>query len=162
MPSGRRAPPEWRDHEDPTSGVRVRQLTEYKGHSHHFHFTNPGWWDGGRRLLFGSDRENRSNLFSIELDSGEITQLTDLEQEADFLAACVNPTREEAYLWYGRAFDGPRVLCEHRSSFHVQIVHVHPRFSPDGSYVTYTSDVAGYGNVYQVGVPGFDMLPPLK
>jgi len=377
MAKGRVWPAEWREYEDPTSGVAVRQLTDYKGHSHHLYFTNPGWWDGGRRLLFGSDRGNRSNLFSIDLETGEITQLTDLERDTGFLSTCVNPTREEAYFWYdggivaldllslelrtlwtmpdgfrssmlnctadgryvcagifedlsdririplryayagfgetwqahplsrivrvdtdggggetvweertwighvntsptrpdiltfchegpwdkvdnriwgldlstgeawqirpreggesvgheywhadgeyvgyhgrwpegrrffgrirydntdrlevdfphetghihsndfslivgdgyagsravriwqwnGEAFDGPRALCEHRSSFHVQVVHVHPRFSPDGGCVVYTSDVAGYGNVYQAPVPDFDSLPPLE
>src|SRR5690606_12134619 len=29
-------------------------------------------------------------------------------------------------------FEGPRVLLRHRGSFHIQAVHVHPRFSPDG------------------------------
>ncbi len=375
MTAGEKWPAETSEYEDPTSGVTVRQLTDHKGHSHHLYFTNPGWHDGARRMLFGSDRMNRSNLFSVELESGEITQLTDLEKGAGFLAACVNPTREEAYFWYdrqavaldlktfemrplwdlpdgfrssmmnctadgrhvcagivedvsdrvktplkfiyagfaethaarplsrvmkidaeagggevvweekswighvntsptqahlltfchegpwhkvdnriwgldlntgeawrirprdadesigheywhadgihvgyhgqwpdgrkcfgrikwdnterfevdfphqtghihsngfdlivgdgyqdvyvrvwkwnGKSFDGPRVLCEHRSSFHVQVVHVHPRFSPDGSYVVYTSDVTGYGNVYQVRVPEFESLPPL-
>jgi len=375
MAAGRKWPHEWSEYEDPRSGARVRRLTDYKGHSHHLYFTNPGWWDGGRRLLFGSDRENRSNLFSIELESGEITQLTDLEKDTGFLATSVNPTRPEAYFWYDRAvvaleleslelrtlwrlpdgfrssminctadgrhvcagivedvsdrvrtplkyiyagfadtwaahplsrimlvptdggpaevvweektwighvntsptkahlltfchegpwdrvdnriwgldlesgrawrirpreagesvgheywhadgeyigyhgrwpdgrrffgrirydntdrtevdfphetghihsndfnlivgdgyrnecvrlwrwngqgFDGPRALCEHHSSFHVQEVHVHPRFSPDGSYVVYTSDATGYGNVYQVWLKDFDSLPPL-
>ncbi len=373
MAAGRIWAVEWRDYEDPVSGASVRQLTDHKGHSHHLYFTNPGWWDAGRRLLFGSDRQNRSNLFSIHLDTGEITQLTDLAADAGFLATCVNPARDEAYFWHGadlaaldlrslelrtlwtrpdgfrasminctadgayvcagiyedlsdrikipvryayagfaetceahplsrimkiatdgsgaetaweektwighvntsptqanlltfchegpwdkvdnriwgldlntgdawqirpregaesvgheywhadgvhigyhgrwpegrkffdrirwdntdpfevdfphetghihsndfnlivgdaspvvriwkwngEAFDGPRVLCEHRSSFHVQVVHVHPRFSPDGSHVIYTSDLTGYGNVYQVRVPEFESLPPL-
>ena len=85
----------------------VRQLTNYKGHSHHLYFTNPGWYDGGRKLLFGSDRGNCTNLFSIELASGEITQLTDLDQppppaETSFLFASVNPRRAEVYFWHGR------------------------------------------------------------
>jgi oligogalacturonide lyase len=361
---------------DPKSGARVRRLTDHKGHSYHLYFTNPGWWDGGRRLLFGSDRNNRANLFSIELDTGRITQLTDLEGDTRLQVACVNPVRPEAYFWHERAiaaldleslrlrrlwplpegfrssmlnctadgrfvcacivedlsgrlsvplryayadfrptweahpwsrimrvaadgggadvvweekawighvntspkqahlltfchegpwdcvdhriwgfdlrtgkawqvrpreqgetvgheywhadgvhigyhgqwpdgrrffgvtrwdnagrtevdfphetghihsndfslvvgdgykhphmriwrwngesFDGPRVLCGHYSSSHVQEVHVHPRFSPDGSYVVYTSDATGYGNVYQVWVPPFDSLPPLE
>ena len=91
---------------DPRSGVEVTQWTHYKGHSHHFYFTNPGWWDGGRRLLFGSDREGRTNLFSLDLADGGITQLTDSDMppppaETSFLFACVNPTRDEAYYWRG-------------------------------------------------------------
>jgi len=377
---GRIWDPEWREYEDPISGSRVRQLTNYKGHSHHLYFTNPGWYDHGRKMLFGSDRENRTNLFSIDLETGGITQLTDLEppappHETSFLLTTVNPTRDEAYFWHGgrvlaldlnsleirklwekpqgfresmmnctadgksvcagmfedlsdrlridylrgyvgfretwearplsrivqvatdgsggetiweekswighvnaspsqpnlitfchegpwdlvdnriwgldlntrkawmirpregrespgheywhadgihigyhgrwpdgrkffgkikydnrsrtevafphetghihsndfstmvgdggevvriwkwngESFDGPRVLCLHRSSFHIQKVHVHPRFSPDGSYVVYTSDTSGYGNVYKVGVPEeFESLPRLE
>jgi oligogalacturonide lyase len=107
MSAGQSWPAEWAEDDDPVSGVRVKQLTNYKGHSHHLYFTNPGWWDRGRRLLFGSDRENRTNLFSIHLATGEITQLTDLEPLAPpdrvaFQHACVNPSRAEAYFWYGR------------------------------------------------------------
>lgn len=382
MTKGRVWPAEWREYRDHISGARMRQLTNYKGHSHHLYFTNPGWYDGARRLLFGSDRENRGNLFGIELQTGLITQLTDLESAAagrddSFLGTSLNPVRPEAYFWHGRkivaldlesleirslwempegfrtsmlnatadgkyvcagffqdlsdrlridyghgyvgfpetceahplsrivrvsvdggpadvvweeknwighvntsptqahlltfchegpwqmvdhriwvldlgtgrawkvrprevegerigheywhadgvhlgyhgskpdgarffgkirfdntervevsfphetghihsndfsmvvgdggmngnvvriwkwngtGFDGPKVLCEHRSSFHVQKVHVHPRFSPDGSYVVYTSDSNGYGNVFQAWVPEFETLSDL-
>lgn len=372
-------PPEWKAFKDPVSGVEVRQLTDYKGHSHHLYFTNPGWYAGGRKLLFGSDRENRTDLFSLDLTTGEITQLTDLEPvpppyETGFLATCLDPEGTTAFFWYGRSvvalhlasrelrtlwempdgfrrsmlnctadgrfvcaaifedlsrrfridygrgyvgfretweaqpssrivkvatdgsggetvreerywighvntsptqpnlltfchegpwnlvdnriwcldlatgeawkvrpreveeavgheywlddglhigyhgpwpdgrkllgrikfdnsdrietttphetghthsndftlivgdgrpfvrlwrregerFDGPRVLAEHRSSFHIQKVHVHPRFSPDGSAVLYTSDRSGYGNLYLVEVPDFESLPRIE
>jgi len=58
-------------------------------------------------------------------------------------------------------FDGPRILCEHRSSFHIQEVHVHPRFNSSRQKVVYTSDLSGYGNVYLADVPAFDTLPLL-
>ena len=379
MSQGRIWPSEWKDYVDSKSSVKVRQLTNYRGHSHHLYFTNPGWYDQDRKLLFGSDRENRTNLFSMDLETGEITQLTDLEpvappRETQFLAACVNPTCDEAYSWYdrqvvaldlnslesrilwempegfvrsmlnctadgrhlcagifedlskrfridynrgyvgfretweahplsrivcvatdgggaetvweektwighvntsptqphlitfchegpwdkvdnriwgldvgtgkawmirpregkeavgheywhadgvhigyhgrwlggekffgkiryddtervevrfphetghihsndfslivgdggsvvrmwqwnGKAFDGPRVLCEHRSSCHIQQVHVHPRFTSDGKQVLFTSDVSGYGNVYLAEVPEFGSLPRIE
>jgi len=92
---------------DRVTGVKVRRLTGYKGHSHHLYFTNPGWYAGGSKLLFGSDRDNRTNLFSIDLATFEITQLTDLQprtepRETSFLFTSVNPLRDEAYFWYGR------------------------------------------------------------
>lgn len=98
---------EIRTYKDSVSGVEVTQLTDYKGHSHHFYFTNSGWHAGGRRLLVSSDRNNRTNLFSIDLSSGAIEQMTDLEpvplpRELEFLRACVNPVREEAYFWHDR------------------------------------------------------------
>lgn len=93
---------------DPDSGVPVTQLTDYKGHSHHFYFTNPGWYDNGRRLLFSSDRNNRTNLFGVDIQSGEIEQFTSLEpvpppREVEFLRACRNPVRDEVYFWHDRA-----------------------------------------------------------
>jgi len=107
MPVGAISPPEWKELIDPVSGVRLRQLTSYRTNNHHLYFTNPGWFAGGRKMLFGSDRNNRTNLYAIDLESGEITQLTDLEPlpppyEVQFLSVSINPTREEAYFWYGR------------------------------------------------------------
>jgi len=98
-------PLERRTYTDPASGVTVTQLTDYKGHSHHFYFTNPGWYDHGRRLLISSDRNNRTNLFGVDLVSGAIEQLTDLEpvpppRETEFFKACVNPLRDEVYFWH--------------------------------------------------------------
>lgn len=107
MAKGDRFPAEWHTFTDAGTGVTVRQLTAHKAHSHHFYFTNSGWYDGGRKLLFGSDRGNRTNLYGIDLESGEIVQLTDLDQppppaETSFLFASRNPAREEVYFWHGR------------------------------------------------------------
>ena len=46
MSIGRIWPSEVREIEDPLSGVTLRQLTNYRAHSHHFYFTNPGWYAG--------------------------------------------------------------------------------------------------------------------
>jgi oligogalacturonide lyase len=63
---------------DRHSGREVRRLTDYLGHSSHLYFTDNGWCNGGRSLIFTSDRENQSNLFRYDLDTATITQLTDL------------------------------------------------------------------------------------
>lgn len=64
-------------------------------------------------------------------------------------------------LWRYRdgAFEGPRPLCRYSGSFHVQQLHVHPRFSPDGHQVLFTADPNGYGNLYLADVPAWDALP---
>ncbi len=143
MSEGKLWPSEVRSFTDAASGVTVRQLTNYKGHSHHLYFTNPGWYDSGRRMLFGSDRVNRTNLFSIELATGRITQLTDLEPlsppyEIQFLNVCVNPLRDEAYFRYGSkmvAIDlqtlRQRVLYEIPAGF----VHSMANVTADGMFV---------------------------
>jgi len=63
--------------------------------------------------------------------------------------------------WNGAGYDGPRLLAEHRSSMHFQQVHAHPRFTPDGREVLFTSDRSGYGNLYLAEVQEFESLPKL-
>ncbi len=143
MSQGTTRPAEARTFTDAASGVTVRQLTNYKGHSHHLYFTNPGWYDGGRRMLLGSDRQNRTNLFSLELATGEITQLTDLEpldapHEVQFLTACVNPVRDEAYFRYGRQLRAIDLhSCQQRVLYEIPdgFVHSMANVTADGRYV---------------------------
>jgi oligogalacturonide lyase len=56
-------------------------------------------------------------------------------------------------------FEGPKVIAEHRGSFHTQQVHVHPCVFADGTKVLYTADPRGYGQVNIVEVPAWDALP---
>jgi len=44
----------------------------------------------------------------------------------------------------------------------IQQTHPHPRISPDGKYVIFTSDRSGYGNVYSVPLVEFESLPEVK
>jgi oligogalacturonide lyase len=60
------------------------------------------------------------------------------------------------------AFPAPRLLCWHRSSFHIQQAHPHPRFTPDGASVLFTSDHLGYCNVHTVRAAEFDSLPEAR
>lgn len=97
-------PSEKRNFTDRVSGVEVTQLTSYLGHSYHAYFTNNGWYDSNRRMLFTSDRDNATNLFSIEIESGEISQLTNFapgtEQKPSFKND-VNRARNEVYYSIG-------------------------------------------------------------
>ena len=100
--TGKKWPSELTIYQDPISGARVRQLTHYKGHSSHFYFTYPCWYDNGHKIIFFSDRENRTNLFGVDLTSGDITQLTDLDPaKGDIGGLSKNPVREEIYFYHG-------------------------------------------------------------
>ena len=91
-------PSEKKSFEDRVSGILVWQLTGYKGHSEHPYFTDDGWYDNDRRMLFQSDRENARNLFSIEIESGEISRLTDMKPWDSLRAPNhVNRVLNEAY-----------------------------------------------------------------
>lgn len=138
MGKGKVWAPEWSAYDDMETGARVTQLTNYKAHSHHLYFTNNGWYDDGNKLVFGSDRNNRTDLFSIDLRSGEITQLTDKGDNIDNLTACLNPLRREAYFWQERsivAIDldslNERILYVRPEAFRGHIINV----TADGKYV---------------------------
>ncbi len=93
---------ERKTYKDPDSGLEVTQWTNYCGHSHHLYFTNPGWFGNGKKLLFASDRNNIKNLFSIDLSSGNISQVTDLSpakngKRYSMHPTCINPKRDVAY-----------------------------------------------------------------
>jgi oligogalacturonide lyase len=139
MTKGQQFPAEWRTYTDPVSGAPVQQLTNYKGHSHHFYFTNPGWYDSDQKLLFASDRNNRTNLYSLDLLSGIITQLTDLDpvplpREVEFLRACVSPQNNAAYFWHEY-----KLMALDLTTLEEQVLYVMP-YNFDVSMINVTAD----------------------
>ena len=86
---------------DSYSNREVLQLTNYLGHSNHFYFTDPCWFNGNRSYVFTSDRENQSNLFRYDLDDGRITQMTDL-QGTGRPGGCISAANSALYFgWQG-------------------------------------------------------------
>ena len=77
MTVGRSYAPEWREHQDPLTGRRVRQLTASSAEDYHLYFYNPSVTPDGKYLIFYSERTGISNLFRLDLQSGDIVQLTD-------------------------------------------------------------------------------------
>ena len=106
MAKGDILPAEWHSFEDLETGISIKQLTQHKAHSHHLYFTNPGWYDNGRKLLFGSDATLAGWVRELNLQSSATTQLPSLDQppppgETSFLVASLNQTRPEVYFWHG-------------------------------------------------------------
>lgn len=140
---GSRWQPELEITNDPVSGARVTQLTSYKGHSNHTYFTYPGWIDKGRKILISSDRENRRNLYSVDLNSGEIVQLTDLDPaEGEPGNGVVNKVRNEVYFRRGKA-----LLALDLESLAYRKIFT----TPDG-YVGGNGDATADGRYVVVGV----------
>ena len=79
MTVGQVYPPEWRDAVDPLTGHRVRQLTDSPAEDYHLYFYNPSVTPDSQYLIFLSERTGLSNLFRLDLESGEILQLTDAQ-----------------------------------------------------------------------------------
>ena len=100
--AGRNFPAEDETYTDPATGATVRRLTGYPDtDDYHLYFTEDGWYDDGRRLLFRSDRAGDRQLFSIDLESGLITQVTDV---ADFRGGTsIDHDASAAYVRVGEA-----------------------------------------------------------
>jgi oligogalacturonide lyase len=103
---------------DAYSGREVLQLTGYLGHSNHLYFTDPCWFNEGRSLVFASDRANQPNLFRYDLDSGRITQLTDLQGWGK-VGGCYCAANHCQYFWWRHLLYevnvdtlAERVICE--------------------------------------------------
>lgn len=144
--------------------VRPRDANEAVGHEYWFadgvHVGYHGMWPDGRRC-FGRIRYDNTDRFEVDFP-----HVTGHMHSNDFALIVGDGYSGDGLMrlwkWNGHTFNGPRVLCRHRSSGHVQVTHVHPRFSPDGTQVLYTSDTSGYGNLYLVDVPEFESLPELE
>lgn len=94
--------------QDVATGVEVLKLTNYKGNSYPTYFTNNFLYDNQTKLVFCSDRDNRSNLFSLDLKTFQITQLTDLVEmplpyELQLATSIVDPIRNVVYYGTGKS-----------------------------------------------------------
>ncbi|MFE5317863.1 oligogalacturonate lyase family protein [Paenibacillus sp. NPDC056579] len=116
-------PAEWKTTKDLITGIPMRQLTNYLAHSFHLYFTNNGWYANGSKLLFGSDRNNSTNLFSLDLNSGEITQLTDYTQDAGvgIQQAFINANGLEAYFSKGK-----QIIAIHLQTLEEKVLYQAP------------------------------------
>ena len=63
---------------DKDTGAEVTRLTSWRTNSNHLYFTNNCFYADGKKIVFASERDNAPNLYSLDLESGEIEQLTDL------------------------------------------------------------------------------------
>jgi oligogalacturonide lyase len=131
-----------------TLGYHGRMLSDSKSH-----FFGIIQWDGSNGAEF--DFPYRSGHFAsndAELMVGDGTPPT----APNALPYIMLFKREED------SYSQPRILCQHRSTFNNQHAHPHPRFTPDGKYIMYSSDLTNYSNIYLVEVGDFADLPEVK
>lgn len=131
---------------DSYTGAEVTRLTSYRAHSNHLYFTNNSFYDNGNRIVFESDRGNGLNYFSLDLQTGEIDQLTDLPQmpypgEYPLHEGFVDGTKGNCCFFYGKILY--RLSLENKSLtpiYRIPDGYIHHilSISHDGEYV-YTS-----------------------
>jgi len=124
---------------DKDTGVMVTRLTDGVGNSIHPYFTQTLVSEDSKILLIESTRSGRWQLFSLELDTGLMVQLTD-----DFNIfphkSCLDPKKLIAYYWDGRilkSVDLQTLKTEEiyvaPSGFHTGILSL----SGDGKYLAF-------------------------
>jgi len=84
MTKGSVFPSESRWLNDPETGARIRQVTAHPSIHHHPFFFVPAWDDAMRRLIFVSRRTGTPQLFAEVQASGELVQLTDRADLAEW------------------------------------------------------------------------------
>ena len=101
MPKGQVWRAEWSTYADRTTGFSVRQLTNCPpSHNTHFYFHDPCWTPDSSQLVFRSNRTGKTELFSLNILTGEIVQLTD----GGAGGACACHFRPEVFYSAGKEF----------------------------------------------------------
>jgi len=92
---------EIKEHRDPDTGARVRQLTGDGSDNVHLYFTSESFVSGSDRIVFGSNRSGRFQFYLLEIGDARLVQLTASSNDMDPQQACLSPM---GLLHY---FDGP-------------------------------------------------------
>ena len=170
----------WGLHIDTGNTWKIRPQDGRDAAIGHEFFLPDGEWIGyhGRRRpeeklhFFGATRLDNSERYEIDFPY-HCTHFISCGHEmylGDGTPANVQPwfpSRQKPYLMLfrmtsGGVYDGPRVLAYHRATFNEQKQHPHASFSPDGSFILYTSDMGGYSNIYMVSTDDFESLPQVE
>jgi oligogalacturonide lyase len=108
MPQGQVWKAEWSTERDRTTGFEVRRLTNCPPSSNrHFYFHQVSWTPDSSRLIFTSDRAGAGELFSVNLTTGEIVQLTGEGRFGEATMSIHSPT---AYYSAGEEFRAVNLL----------------------------------------------------
>ncbi len=151
---GTSSPAEWRDFTDERTGRRIRQLTSAAASSYPLYYFIPTITDDGRYLVFHSERTGWVQLHRMDLQTGEIVQMTDgRTRDSGWAIWCehhlrgiynhlsaLNTAKREVY-----HFEDDRIVCTNVDSLAARTVHEMPgrisigqsAFSPDGRHFAF-------------------------
>lgn len=106
MSKGQRYPSENRLLVDDETGAKIRQITRQPSIHHHPFFLVPAYDDAMRWLVFTSERSGLPQIFVEERASGDLIQLTDRADIADF---SIYPSHDGRYVYFTAGSGGWRV-----------------------------------------------------
>jgi oligogalacturonide lyase len=94
---------------DQCTGITVRQVTSASAIHHHPFFLIPAYDDAMRRLIFVSHRTGNPQIFAEERAAGELVQLTDREDLAEW---SIHPSHDGQYVYFTAGKGAWRVNTE--------------------------------------------------
>src|SRR6478672_13658633 len=97
MSPGQRYPAESREHTDAASGRRIRQITSHPSIHHHPFFFVPAYDRAMTRLVFVSYRTGLPQIFFEDRSTGELVQVTDRPDLADW---SLSPSADGRYVYF--------------------------------------------------------------
>ena len=106
MTKGQHYPSESRTFTDSQTGVSIRQVTNYPTIHHHPFFLIPAYDDAMQWLVFTSERTGSPQIFVEARATGELIQLTDRDDIADF---SIYPSHDGRYVYFTAGSGGWRV-----------------------------------------------------
>ncbi len=109
MAKGQRYPAESRMLNDERTGTTIRQITNSACIQHHPFFLVPAYDDAMRWLVFVSHRTGAPQIFVEERATGELIQLTDRDDLAEW---SIYPSRDGAYVYFTAGTSGWRVRID--------------------------------------------------
>ena len=105
MSKGQRYP-ESREHTDPASGRRIRQITSHPSIHHHPFFFVPAYDRAMKRLIFVSYRTGQPQIFFEDRATSELVQATDRPDLADW---SIIPSGDGRFVYFTAGTAGWRV-----------------------------------------------------
>lgn len=116
MTAGSCFPSEAREFRDPASGARVRQVTDHPSIHHHPFYYIPAHDDAMRFLFFVSHRTGRPEIFAEIRETGELVQLTEVENLGEW---SIHPSHDGRHVYFVAWTKACRVGTE---NFNVEVL----------------------------------------
>jgi len=137
MPKGQIYPSEKKVTKDSKTGATIFQMTDHPSINHNLYFVNPSCTPDGKTIIFASDRENNApNLYKANEESGEITQITDIDNFNSFSAT---PAKDNKRVFFSA---GEQVRSVDLETFEEEVLATFPgarvgncNLSGDGSMI---------------------------
>ncbi len=144
---------EWTKNQDEETGYEVWQMTSSDAGTWHGHFNTQSFSSDDQYLVFSSERMGSWQLYRVDLNNGEIMQLTNVESLSNSTFT-VHPNGEEVYFGFdgklGRAniYTGEVYTKEFDDP-----VAFRRLISDDGRYTVVTSSGDGESTIFLISLP---------